>query len=322
MKKQLGQIKRNIMMLFDYFGDYKIYKKYNFGNYKNKHHIALEGKIRRQIHIIEKGMSLSNPRIGFGQEKIKNLFMYIDEYIELGYKTNSDVVPSAIGTLIAYLEFFKKQGYVNQDLEKKIKSYNINCDIHNYGLELMSNEELRNKARMEFPDFFESRCSVRQFSNKEIDSSVIEQAVQIARKSPSACNRQTAKVYFFKEKDINTYIGKELVEGSGGFDSEVKKYLVVTGERMAFTDSYERNQCIIDASLFAMNLVLALHYYGIGSCILQASEKKDLDQKRHEVLEIPDSEKIVLFIAIGYYKESFQVAKSHRKDIREYLIIK
>lgn len=322
MKKQLGQIKRNIKMLFDYIGDYEIYKKYNFGNYKNKHHIALEGKIRRQIHIIEKGMSLSNPRIGFGQEKIKNLFMYIDEYIELGYKANSDIVSSAIGTLIAYLDFFKKQGYVNQDLEKKIKSYNINCNVHNYGLELMRNEELKNKARMEFPDFFESRYSVRQFSNKEVDSSVIEQAVQIAKKSPSACNRQTAKVYFFKEKDTNAYIGKELVEGSGGFDSEVNKYLVVTGERMAFTDSYERNQCIIDASLFAMNLVLALHYYGIGSCILQASEKRDLDQKRHKVLGIPDSEKIVLFIAIGYYKESFQVAKSHRKDISEYLIIK
>ena len=51
-------------------------------------------------------------------------------------------------------------------------------------------------------------------------------------------------------------------------------YLVITGDRMAFSDSYERNQYIIDASLFAMNLVLALHYYGIGSCILQSSERE------------------------------------------------
>ena len=37
---------------------------------------------------------------------------------------------------------------------------------------------------------------------------------------------------------------------------------------------------------------------------------------------IPDNEKIALFIAIGYYKEEFNFAISNRKNVEDYLKIK
>lgn len=323
MKKKLGQLKRNFFMLIDYFQDYLLYAKYNFGNYKNKKKEALEGKIRRQLHILEKGMSLSNPKIGFGQEKIRVLFQYLDEYIKLGYDSKNNIMDTAIGTLKAYMTYFKKKGYNNTELERKIASYGHDYGVENeFGVYTVELVELQKKMNGDFLDFFLSRHSVRQFSDKKVEITLIEKAIKLAMNAPSACNRQGTKVYVIADDEIKRTLGNELIEGNNGFANEVDKYLVVTGERMAFTDSYERNQFVVDASLFAMSLVLALHYYGIGSCILQASERKILDKKRHELLEIPKSEKIVLFIAIGHYKSEFQVAKSRRKNIEDCFVIR
>ena len=322
IKGELGQLKRNILMFLDYIHDYRLYKKYNFGNYKNIEHKALESRIIRQTHILEKGMSLSSPRVGFGQEKIRLLFEYLDDYREKGGSIHSFAFENAISTLQAYVAFFQKTGYHNENIESKIASYEMGKPKFDCGVQEMSWEYMHMMSEKNFPEFLASRHSVRQFSDRNIDVSVIEDAVRLARRSPSACNRQSAKVYMFTDKATNDEIGKTLVEGNNGFAQEVNKYLVITGDRMAFSDSYERNQYIIDASLFAMNLVLALHYYGIGSCILQSSERRDLDKKRHKVLDIPEHEKIVLFIAIGYYKEKFHVAKSARKDVEEILFIK
>ena len=40
----------------------------------------LESKLWAQAHVIEKGMSLPKPRLGYGQNGIKELFVFLDEY--------------------------------------------------------------------------------------------------------------------------------------------------------------------------------------------------------------------------------------------------
>lgn len=140
-------------------------------------------------------------------------------------------------------------------------------------------------------------------------------------RAPSACNRQSYKAYFYKSKDINKKLG-ELIAGNTGFENEVKNYLVVTGDISAFYDSFERNQLYVDGGIFSLALVEALHYNGIASCILQNGEFKDKNIKFHEICgNIPPNEKIILFIAVGYYKEKFTFATSHRKTLDEMLII-
>lgn len=75
--------------------------------------------------------------------------------------------------------------------------------------------------------------------------------------------------------------------------------------------------------IFTMALVEALHYYGIASCILQNGEYKERNLKFKEICKnIPENEKIILFIAIGYYKDNFTYAVSHRKNLEDVLIIR
>ena len=167
-----------------------------------------------------------------------------------------------------------------------------------------------------------SRHSVRQFSEQTIDVSDIEKAVKLAMKAPSACNRQSCKAYFYRDKEVNKRLG-ELIAGNTGFDGEVQNYIVITSDMSAFYDPFERNQVYVDGGIFTMALVEALHYYGIASCILQNGEYKERNLKFKEICKnIPENEKIILFIAIGYYKDNFTYAVSHRKNLDNVLIIR
>ena len=160
---------------------------------------------------------------------------------------------------------------------------------------------------------FSTRHSVRDFSEVPVSREVLEQAVQLALSAPSACNRQSSKVYVLA--------GKRLEELGGDNTCHADKHLVVTGEINAF-GPMEYGDWVVNSSIFATYLVLALHALGVESCMM----KKDLHfgDKYNDFLRkacrIPRSEKIVLQIAVGYCKDSFAVAGSNRKNARDVLV--
>ena len=278
----------------------------------------------RQTHVIEKGMSLSHPREKFGVQKAMELLDLIGEFVECGYNIKDSVpVMNALGVLRAYLAYHEERGFKPEEVLKKFEKYSMYLlEKEQYGIVEVNKAEMEKKVRGSFPDFFMSRHSVRQYSERTIDVEDIEKAVKLAMKAPSACNRQSCKVYFYKDKDVNKELGN-LIAGNTGFDGEVQNYIVVTSDMSAFYDSFERNQVYVDGGIFTMALVEALHYYGIASCILQNGEYKERNLKFKEICKnIPENEKIILFIAIGYYKDNFTYAVSHRKNLEDVLIIR
>lgn len=67
-----------------YHSDYEEYNHWQYHNPNVKTQNALEAKILRQTHVIEKGMSLSHPREKFGVQKALELLDFIDEFVECG----------------------------------------------------------------------------------------------------------------------------------------------------------------------------------------------------------------------------------------------
>lgn len=307
-----------------YHSDYKEYEHWQYHNPDVKTQNALEAKILRQTHVIEKGMSLTHPREKFGVQKSLELLDFIDEFVECGYKIeDSTPVLNALGVLKAYLSYHEEHGFKPENVLKKFEKYSkYLLEKEKYGIVEVNKAELEKEAQGAFPEFFMSRHSVRQFSEQPIDVSDIEKAVKLAMKAPSACNRQSCKAYFYRDKEVNKSLG-ELIAGNTGFDGEVQNYIVVTSDMSAFYDPFERNQVYVDGGIFTMALVEALHYYGIASCILQNGEYKEKNLKFKEICKnIPANEKIILFIAIGYYKDNFTYAVSHRKNLEKVLIIR
>ena len=51
------------------------------------------------------------------------------------------------------------------------------------------------------------------------------------------------------------------------------------------------------------------------------SSKENLS-KIKKIMEIPESEVLISFVAIGNYKSDYLIAKSHRKNIDNIMVIK
>lgn len=315
-------IQKNIDMIYEYYHDYKSYKKWNYNNPSVKTQNAMEAKILRQTHVIEKGLSLSAPRKGFGVAKINELMDMLDRYLELGFSSDDIPFQNAISVMKSYIAFQNKVDYSNPELFSRIETfYKYEKADFEGGIRRTTLSELKTEMTEDFPHFFSSRHSLRQFSKKDIDVEDIKEAVRIAQKAPSACNRQATKVYYYSDMDKNNKLG-ELIAGNTGFDKDVKAYLVLTGDMSAFYDAFERNQLYVEGGMFAMALMEALHYKGIASCALQNGEFYKKNKKFKDICEnIPDSERIILFIAIGYYKDEFDYAISNRKKLDKVLVV-
>lgn len=329
MLERVKKVKRSLTyglgIASAYKNDCREYMRWQYNNPKLKTKNSLEARILRQTHVIEKGMSLSHPKEKFGVGKVSDLLEYIAEFCKRGFIIEeSTPVKNALGVIDAYLQFHRERGFIPSEIVNKYEYFKSYAPDSNdsFGIRSIALEKLQENVHSDFPEFFCSRHSVRQFVDKAVNYEDIRKAVSLAMHAPSACNRQSVKVYFYSDKKINSALG-DLIAGNTGFDKEVPHYLVLTSDMSAFYDAFERNQVYVDGGIFCMALIEALHYFGIASCVLQNGEFKDRNFEFKKICgNIPDNEKIICFIAIGYYKDNVVYATSHRKKLEEVLIIR
>lgn len=269
--------------------------------------------ILQTSHRLEKGMCIRNPRSGWGYDKAENLAELIHTEEN---KRASDIEAVNIGkaVLAAYVEHKEVQNDFPERLaalKGKIKSYSLEpvkdsvyggtLHIHRKDLELddVAVEKL-----------FYTRHSVRDFEDSEVDQSKIIKAVEYALRAPSACNRQATHVYIMTES--------ERMEAGGGNEYHANKYLILTGVMDAYVPS-ELEDWIVSASIFAGYLSLALHAQGVGACVIRKSlvHEGDFGKGIRKVCSIPDNEEIVLELAIGNYKDEFEVPVSYRRSAKD-----
>ncbi|MCY1415275.1 5,6-dimethylbenzimidazole synthase [compost metagenome] len=162
-----------------------------------------------------------------------------------------------------------------------------------------------------FNKFVRCRYSVRNFSHEPVSDDLIFTAIETATFAPSVCNRQSWQVHYYSEKTtIHNILQHQ--NGNAGFTDTIDKLLIITGDTRAFTES-ESNQIFIDGGLFSMNLILALHSAGLGSCALNTSYSYLKEFKVKKVAKIPNNERLIMMLAVGNIKPNFQVAASPRK---------
>ena len=319
IKYLLKYIRNSLNIYRSYLYDANMYIKHNYSSEISQQ--ALEAEILRQTHVLEKGMSLSNPRPGFGQAKVKELFDYLNTFKARGYDISTSVpFQNAVQTLKEYMEFQENLGVRNEEINQKIVEFLRDLSMKlDCGIMHINYDSLRKDIESDYPTFVRSRHSCRQFSDGDITDAELKKVIELAQRAPSACNRQPCKVYYSKEKSVNKYLS-DYIAGNTGFADEAKMYLVITSAISSFHNDYERNQLYLDAGIFTHSLVQALHYYGFASCILQNGEfvKKDKEMRR-TLKVIPNNEKIIVFVAIGKYKKEFNVALSQRKSVDDVL---
>jgi len=274
--------------------------------------------IDADLHKIEKALALSEPKPGFGQGVAERLVRQILLY-ENKYGDNPSIQTS-IDVLRIYKKFNLEHEVIYTKLFEDIEHLShLHKKAHvNGGYDELSKQSWLDAARQDLVPFFKSRRSVRNFSDQEIDFTLIEKAVEMAMYTPTVCNRQAVKVHAFTAKESRERV-LSCQMGNAGFGHQAKSALVITVDRECFFTAGERNQCWIDGGLFSMSLVYALHSLGLGTCCLNWSVTKERDKVLRSVIDIKDSEAVIMMIAVGHLKEHFKVAKSARKSIEHFL---
>ena len=302
------------MLLFkNYMYDMKRFVKHSLVVSKPKKASQLLSNIIVQYHIIEKGMSLKDTRLGYGKSVINELLSLLKQYVECGYTTDNIHFKSAIGALKAYASYHQDAGYDISFLGRELTTFD-KYFVNNCGGKIdLSKNEVLNATKASFEEFANNRFSVRNFSDKPVDLELIYKAVRIAQKTPSVCNRQTSRVYVISDSEVKKKL-QQLQQGNRGFGDIVDKYIIVTSDLSYFHRVGDRNQAFVDGGLYAMSLLYGLHYEGLAACTLNWAVTKEEDIDLRKYLKIGDSENIILIIAVGHYPEKLSVPRSTRES--------
>ena len=279
----------------------------------NKQH--LEYYLLKHCHIVEKGLALPAPRKGFGQPKITDLIEKTRIY-ESKHKT-SQVGMMVRDTLREYLNFHAN------DLQ--ILSNDFLYSLNNFleekptqskgGLKKLRKTEMKSYDTDFFESFLKCRHSIRNFSATPVKDEVIFRALTISQNTPSVCNRQGWLVHYYNDK-IKIREMLSFQNGNAGFTDCIDKLLIVTASTKAFT-RYEHNQLFIDGGLYSMNLMLALHAAGLGSCPLNTCMDWLNESSLKQAAGIPKYERLIMMIAVGNLLDEFSVAQSEKYPVEK-----
>lgn len=224
----------------------------------------------------------------------------------------------------AYLQFQEQCGIQYEEMVQKLRQLESAAQVVQSDespvevAQWLHKEGFERHACRDLAELFASRHSVRDFAQKPVDRAVIETVVRMAQWSPSACNRQSARVWVLTDRQ--RIQGALAIQGGArGSADRVALLFVVTSDLACWQSAGERYQGWIDGALFAMTLVWALHSRGLVSCMLNWSKRKETDKELRRYLGIEDSELIVVLVAAGYPAERFRVCRSPRLPLENIL---
>lgn len=156
-------------------------------------------------------------------------------------------------------------------------------------------------------DAIYSRCSVRQFTDKEIAPEDIKAILKAGMSGPSAVNARDWSFIVVTEKDM---LGKMADINGPAADPlrGAKMGMLVCGD---VEKSFEKakDYWIVDGSIAAQNMILAAKSLGIGSVWLGTWPQIERVEGQAKLFGLPDNIKPHSIIAFGYPDAKFEQDK-------------
>lgn len=160
---------------------------------------------------------------------------------------------------------------------------------------------------MQAEECIKGRRSVRKYTDQEITKDDLREIVSLARFSPSWKNSQVIRYHAVKNPEIKEALAQNCMMG---FEYNAKTVLrcntLVVVSAVGGICGYESDGSystakqdrweMFDAGIASQTFCLAAHSKGIGSVILGIFD----EEKIHDFLHLPNEEKVMNLIALGY----------------------
>ncbi|MDQ0469520.1 nitroreductase family protein [Labrys wisconsinensis] len=300
---------------------------YDYARFRGASFIHAErGREHRRAHIhilahmIEYGLALPDPRLGFGRDRRELLLGRLSDYLDR-YGLD-EVAAFGLKALDGYCAANRGADLAGLDaaLDALDARHGFRRHAGRGGTEEVTADAIRRVTAIDFAAFMQARHSVRHYAPQPVSAVEIEQAVAIAQQTPSSCNRQTCRVHAFTEPDKRARV-LALQSGNRGFGHEIGAVMVVTADMAHLNTVGERNQAFVDGGMFAMTLALGFHGQGMGAVMLNWSVTAGRDRALRRLAGLADSELVITLIGAGHLPERFRVPVSQRKSLAEILRI-
>ena len=315
LRKLKAELRLQKIYLSEAYHFWRLTVKYNATHHTDDDLQKMQYTLSRETHTIEKGMSMRNPRKGFGQQKVTNLIGRLKKYCTLYLDQDSAFLEYPLSTIKTYIEYTYNTGVEIPEIAKAfaelLQMAGRESVSSKAGIMPETKENILDLCNKDFESLLYSRHSMRYFSDEPVSDELINKALELAQRTPSACNRQGWLTHVYRVPqsiDLVKWQG-----GSRGFEDEIKCAILVTANLKAFL-FHEVHQAYIDGGLYAMNLINSLHSLGVGtiplSCGFMYKQLVDLRNLGLAEYEVP-----IVIIGIGNLPDSFNVAVSERKPL-------
>jgi nitroreductase len=286
--------------------------------YNNSRGERVKRDLTLAYHIIEKGLTMPEPRPGFGKAIVVGLCKTIFDYDALALPQDVLEFRQSVSVLKEYRQFHAEIGFeldeivanMLNEIESKYKNLEGEKQIR------ITRKDFFKAVDKPFNEFCFSRFSARNYTNRIIPLEVLHECIDLAQKSPSFCNRQPTRVYIVKSPEKKQEI-LSLQNGNRGFGHLAETLLILTSVISTTKDIHERNENHLNGGMFAMTLLNALHWKQIAACSLNWSVSNHQDQKLRKTLVVPENEVALMIISCGYPPDEFSIARSPRKKWKE-----
>ncbi len=278
----------------------------------HRHHTSdvdvQQARVLKTAHRIDKGLALAAPRLGFGKEAASELQAQMEHLQALAAK--SWVLSPALATLRRWQLFQQQSGHAG--MGNRVQTAPSTPYVQ------WDRALVQSWASGNFAQLVKVRRSVRQFSREPVSRVMIERAVVMAGCSPSVCNRSAARVWMVQNPELRAQL-LQMQNGNAGFGEQAPILLIISVVQQAFQTVAERYQPWIDGGLFAMTLIYALHYQGLGTCCLNWSVEPEQDRRFKQAAQLPAHERIIMLLAVGNLLNQVCVAHSPRRPLSDLL---
>ena len=316
VKVLLGKFLSKIVVRKAYSLDRKRFSKSAFNMTKKRNKDNLEAKITFHYHSLEKGLSNSNFRLGFGEYAYIQLIEAMQDFRKKLFNQTSIAYQSGLSVLNEYVSKHKGTEIDTTLIKCQLNMLSNSKPIKNLGgVFTFKKEELLKYCKLDFENLANHRFSVRDFGKDAVDINTIFRALDIAKKTPSVCNRQPWHSYIIRNKDL-IYKVLSIQGGLTGQGKNLDTLLLICSNNFHLSNYTERNQGFADCGMYSMSLIYALQYLGLATCSLNANLTLNGDNKIRELLNIPFNQNLIMFIAVGHYAEEFKVPKSPRYYVK------
>lgn len=157
------------------------------------------------------------------------------------------------------------------------------------------------------------RCSVRQYSRRDIEPEKLQSVLEAARMAPSACNRQPWKLLLITPDTLPEIIRNIHRCYERDWFRTAPYYLigVIEHDQSWHRPDDNKDHGDIDIAILAEHVCLAAADQGLGTCWV-CNFNASLC---HELFALGENEEAAVIIPLGYPSDDFKPASKIRKAL-------